>query len=171
MRTWVWRLLLLGIAVALAVAAQDHAGNVVVLVPPYRIEMSLAFAISAIVLLFVLLHRLLRLTGWTFGMGQRVRSWRQQRNLMREHERLEQGWVNLLQGQYVQAEHDFDTVGRRTATAPRKVLAHLSAARAAQALQQPARVEASLHDAQSAAAGDRDLSLAVACTAADILLA
>src|SRR5690606_8522997 len=103
MRTWVWTLLLLGIAVALAVAAQDHAGNVALFVPPYRIEMSLAFAVAVIVLLFILLHLLLRLAGWTFGVGQRVRSWRQQRSLGREHERLEQGWVNLLQGQYMQA--------------------------------------------------------------------
>ncbi len=170
MRTWLWTLLLLGVAVALAVAAQDHAGNVVVLLPPYRIEMSLAFAVTAIVLLFILLHVILRLTGWTFGVGERVRNWRQHRSLLREHDRLQQGWVNLLQGQYVQAEHDFDTVSRRAQSAARRVLASLSAARASLLLNQAERVEASLEQARREAATQPDLVRAVACTAADIFL-
>lgn len=170
MRTWLWMLLLLGVAVALAVVAQDHAGNVVVMLPPYRIETSLAFAVTAIAVLFVILHVLLRLAGWTTGVGARVRNWREQRNLMREHGRLEHGWINLLQGQYVQAETDFDHVARRSASVGRQVLAKLSAAHAALSLRQPARVETSLNEARRLATGDPELMRAVACTAADLFL-
>src|SRR5690606_7619886 len=113
---------------------------------------SLAFAVSALILLFILAHLLLRLTGWTMGVGQRVRIWRQQRQLVREHERLEQGWVNLLQGHYVKAEQDFDEVTARTGSASRRVLSRLSAARAAHAIQQFDRADAALKAARDSAA-------------------
>lgn len=170
MRTWVWTLVLLVIAVALAVAARDHAGNVIVLVPPYRLEASLAFAVSALILLFILAHLLLRLAGWTLGVGQRVKIWRQQRQLVREHERLEQGWVNLLQGHYAKAEQDFDEVSARTGSPSRRVLSRLSAARAAQAMQQFDRADAALKAARDSAARHPALAVGAACTAADILL-
>lgn len=170
MRTWVWTLVLLGVAVALAVAARDHAGNVVVLAPPYRIEMSLAFAVASLVLLFVALHALLRLTGWTLGVGARVRQWRQGRALEREHDRLESGWVNLLQGHYVKAEQDFGTVAENTGTASRKVLALLSAARAAHEMQESARADTALQTAQEVARKQPALTMGVACASADLLL-
>src|SRR5690606_14715029 len=131
---------------------------------------SLAFAVSALILVFVLGHLLLRLAGWTLGVGQRVKIWRQQRELVREHERLEQGWVNLLQGHYVKAEQDFDVVALRTGSPSRKVLAHLSAARAAHAMQQSDRADAALRAARDSATKHPSLAVGAACTAADILL-
>ncbi len=171
MRTWVWTLILLGVAVALAVVAREHAGNVVIIAPPYRIEASLAFAIVVLVGLFILLHFLLRLTGWTMGVSQRMRLWRQQRELVREHERLEHGWVNLLQGHYVKAEQSFGQVALATRQIERRVLAYLSTARAAHAMQQTERAEAALQSAATAARDKPPLALAVACTGADIRLA
>lgn len=171
MRTWVWTLLLLGIAVALAVFAREHAGNVVVIAPPYRIETSLAFAVSALVALFILIYLLLRLAGWTLGVGPRVRAWRAQRELVREHERLERGWINLLQGHYVKAEQGFDQVCAATRSTERRVLARLSAARAAHAMKQYERADAALASANAEAREQPTLALAAACTSADILLA
>lgn len=171
MRTWVWTLIVLVVAVALAVVAREHAGNVVIIAPPYRIEASLAFAIAVLVGLFILGHLLLRLAGWTLGVGQRMRLWRQQRELVREHERLEQGWVNLLQGHYVKAEQSFGQVALATRNVDRRVLAHLSSARAAHAMQQTDRAEAALQAAATAARDKPPLALAVACTGADIRLA
>src|SRR5690606_18132390 len=127
-------------------------GNVIVLVPPYRVEASLAFVVSALIALFILAHLLLRLAGWTLGVGQRVRIWRQQRQLVREHERLEQGWVNLLQGHYVKAEQDFDAVSARSSSPSRRVLSRLSAARAAHAMQQFDKADAALKSARDSAA-------------------
>lgn len=170
MRTWVWTLVLLGVAVALAVAARDHAGNVVVLAPPYRVEMSLAFAVASLVLLFVVLHVLLRLAGWTLAVGPRVRQWRRGRAVGREHDKLESGWVNLLQGHYVKAEQDFGTVAEHTGTASRKVLALLSAARAAHEMQEPARADAALQTARETARNQPALAMGVACASADLLL-
>lgn len=170
MRTWLWTLLLLVVAVVLAVLAREHAGTVIVVVPPYQQEASLAFVVAMLAILFIVAHLLLRLTGWTLGVGQRIRLWRQQRQLVREHERLEQGWVNLLQGHYVKAEQDFDAVAARTRSAPRRVLGRLSAARAAAAMQQFERADAALKAAQASAAKEPALVQGVACTAADILL-
>ncbi|GAA5234717.1 hypothetical protein FOZ76_20995 [Verticiella sediminum] len=171
MRTWVWTLLLLGIAVALAVFAREHAGNMVIVAPPYRIETSLAFAVTTLVVLFFVIYALLRLAGWTLGVGARMRAWREQRELVREHERLELGWVNLLQGHYVKAEQGFDQVAAVTRATERRVLARLSSARAAHAMKQYARADAALAAANTAAKDQPTLALAAACTSADILLA
>lgn len=170
MRTWVWTLILLGVAVALAVAAREHAGNVVILTPPYRIEVSLAFAVVALVLLFIVIHVLLRLAGWTLGVGARVRGWRAERALLREHGQLEAGWVNLLQGHYIKAEQDFGVVAQRSHEASRKVLALLSAARSAHEMQQYGRSDTAMRQAAETSRGEPALARGVACASADLLL-
>ncbi|MCK9513164.1 MAG: protoheme IX synthesis protein [Pigmentiphaga sp.] len=171
MRAWIWTLLLLAVAVGVAVLVRDYTGNVVIVSPPYRIEVSLVFAVLAMIALFVAVYVLLRLAGWSAGLLPRWRAWRAQRQLVREHQRLEQGWVRMLEGQYVKARDEFAAVSVATRDATRQTLAQLGMARTALSLNQPEIIEQALESARKAAASDPGLTLAVACTAADLMLA
>ncbi|RYF55456.1 MAG: protoheme IX synthesis protein, partial [Comamonadaceae bacterium] len=86
MRTWFWTLLLAVVAVGLAVVLQSHTGNVLILVPPHRIELSLTLAVLLFVGSFVLLYVLLRLLAWLLAIPSRVRDWRGRRAQARDHE-------------------------------------------------------------------------------------
>ena len=106
MRTWFWTLLLAVVAVALAVVLRSHSGNVLLLVWPWRIEMSLTLAVLLIVAAFVVLYVGLRVLAWLLAIPDRVRVWRGKRAQARDHELLERGWISLLEGRYSQAEKD-----------------------------------------------------------------
>jgi HemY protein len=88
MRTWFWTLLLLVVAVALAVVLRTHAGNVLLLVWPYRIEMSLTLAVLLGLGGFIFLYAVLRLLAWLLAVPERMRSWRGRRAQARDHELL-----------------------------------------------------------------------------------
>lgn len=170
MRAWIWTLVVLIVAVAVAVLVRDTTGSVVIVAPPYRVEVSLVFAVLALVAAFLAVYVLLRLAGWSAGLLPRWRAWRVQRQLVREHQRLEQSWVRMLQGQYVKAREGFLAVTDASHDATRLTLAHLGVARTALALNDAAAAEAALERGRRAARHDSGLMMAVACTAADILL-
>ncbi len=170
MRAWIWTLVLFALAVGAAVVAHDYTGNLVLVVPPWRIEISLVFAIIVLLAAFVALYLLLRLAGWTASLAPRWRAWRAQRQLVREHQRLEQGWVRLLQGHYVKSREDFLAVTDASSDATRQALGYLGVARTALALNDAPAVDRALEDARRTARHDAGLRLAVSCTAADLLL-
>jgi len=170
MRTWFWTLLLTVVAVALAVVLRQHGGNVIILAQPWRIEVSLTFAVVAIVAAFVLLYVGLRLLAWLVSIPGRVRAWRGRRVQERDHELLERGWIQLLEGRYAHAEKDLTKLLGQTRKPSRQVLAALSAARAAHGLREFARRDALLEQARDKAGQDAGLQEAVATVAADMLL-
>jgi HemY protein len=170
MRTWVSTLLLLIAAVGLAVGLRYHAGNVALLLPPYRVELSASLAALILLVVFVALYVLLRAVSWTLGMPVRVRQWRARRALEQQQLLLERGWVNLLEGRYARAEVDMGSVARQTPVASRQVVAYLSAARAAHAMQEFGRRDALLEQARHAAELDPTLKPATMIVEADMLL-
>src|SRR3546814_7544301 len=54
---------------------------------------------------FVILYIVLRVLAWISGGPERFRSWRSLRSQKREHELLENGWINVLEGRYRSEEH------------------------------------------------------------------
>jgi HemY protein len=170
MRTWFWTLLLVIVAVALAVVLRTHAGNVLVLVWPYRIEMSLTLAVLLAIAGFIALYVVLRVLAWLVAIPERVRSWRGQRAQARDHELMERGWTSLLEGRFVQAEKDLAKLLGQTRVKNRGVLAALSAARAAQGLSEFGRRDAMLARARELAVGNPGLLEATATVSADLLL-
>ena len=100
MRTWFWTVFLVVVAVALAVVLQAHTGNVVLLVPPYRVEVSFTLAVLLLVATFVALYVTLRLLAWLVALPGRVRDWRGRRAQARDHDLMEKGWVGLLEGRF-----------------------------------------------------------------------
>lgn len=170
MRTWFWTLLLAVVAVALAVVLRSHSGNVLLLVWPWRIDMSLTLAVLLIVATFIILYVGLRLLAWLLAIPDRVRAWRGKRAQARDHELLERGWIGLLEGRYTHAEKDLTKLLDQTKVRTRRVLAALSAGRAAHGLGEFDRRDRLLATAQEQAGTDPGLVEATATVSADMLL-
>jgi len=170
MRTWFWTLLLAVVAVALAVVLRSHSGNVLLLVWPWRINMSLTLAVLLIVAAFIVLYVGLRLLAWLLAIPDRVRAWRGKRAQARDHELLERGWIGLLEGRYTTAEKDLTKLLDQTKVQTRRVLAALSAGRAAHGLGEFDRRDRLLATAQEQAGTDAGLIEATATVSADMLL-
>ncbi|HYG43183.1 MAG TPA: heme biosynthesis HemY N-terminal domain-containing protein [Bordetella sp.] len=170
MRTWFWTLLLAVVAVALAVVLRSHAGNVMVLVWPWRIELSLTLTVLLVLGLFVALYVGSRVLAWLLAIPDRMRAWRGQRAQARDHELLERGWTGLLEGRYAQAEKDLTKLLEQTRVPSRRVLAALSAARAAHGLGEFERRDRLLDSAREHADGNAGLQEAIATVSADQLL-
>lgn len=170
MRTWFWTLLLVVVAVALAVMLREHAGNVLLLVPPWRIEMSLTLAVLLLLALFVALYVALRMLAWLLAIPDRVRAWRGRRAQARDQELIEQGWMGILEGRYAHAEKDLGKLYSQTRVGSRRVLAALAAASAAHQMGEFARRDQLLESAREEAGGDARLQEATAAVTADLLL-
>jgi HemY protein len=170
MRAWFWTFILVVAAVGLAIAVRDYSGNVALLVPPYRVEVSLTLAILFLVVLFAATYVLLRALAWTTGLPTRVRAWREQRAQAQQQIILEQGWIHLLQGRFARSERDMAQVADQSKTPVRQVLALLSSAQATHAMQEYARRDALLARVRTVAEGDPALSSAVSIVEAELLL-
>jgi HemY protein len=134
MRLLLWTLVLATVAVVLAVILRENTGHVLVLVNQWRIQVSLPFAVLATAVSFLLMYLVLRLVALALDIPFRVKAWSRRRALRRDHELLEQGWTELLEGRYAHAEKDLTKLLGRSKSVNQSVLAALSAARAAHAL-------------------------------------
>jgi HemY protein len=76
MKTWFWTLVVFIGAVALALVLREHAGNVLIIAQPWRIELSLTLAVLLLIAAFVILYIVLRVLAWIGGGPDRFRSWR-----------------------------------------------------------------------------------------------
>ena len=76
MRALLWLLAMFSAAVLLAIAARYNEGYALVVVPPYRVEISLNLLLLLVAAGFVLLHLLLRLVASTMRMPRAVREFR-----------------------------------------------------------------------------------------------
>ncbi|CAM5205578.1 HemY protein OS=Castellaniella defragrans OX=75697 GN=HNR28_002318 PE=4 SV=1 [Castellaniella denitrificans] len=170
MRSWIWTLILFAAAVALALVLREHGGNVLIVAQPWRIELSLSLAVVLALAAFLALHWLLRALNWLGNSPGRLRAWRGRRAQKRDVELLERGWINVLEGRYVQAEKDLSSLVSRTRSADRKVLAGLSAARALHLLGETARRDQVLRLAQEGAGQDSRLRQAVDTVTAEMYL-
>lgn len=169
MRAWLWTILLVALAVALAVVLREHGGNVLIVAPPWRIELSLTLAVLLLLALFLIAHTVLRVFYWLSSSPDRFRSWRGLRAEKRDHELLESGWIGVLEGRYEQAQKDLSKLLARAKPSQRKVLAALALARAQHHLGDYAQRDESLARARTDANEPR-LKEATAVAAAEMLL-
>jgi HemY protein len=170
MRLLVWTLVLATVAVVLAVILRENTGHVLVLVNDWRIQVSLPFAVLATVASFLLMYLTLRLVALALDIPFRVKAWGRRRALRRDHELLEQGWTELLEGRYAHAEKDLTKLLGRSKSVNQSVLAALSAARAAHALGEYDRRDGLIASAKDKAKEDVSLSEAVSTVAAELYL-
>jgi len=170
MKAWSRATLLLTLAVVLAVVLRQHGGNVLIIAPPWRVELSLTLAVVLIVVLFFLLYGLLRAVQWLAQGPQRVRHWRDQRAQRKDRASLEQGWIGVLEGRSHEAEQQLSRLLARTRAPETKVLAALALARAQHEDGRLHERDETLAQAHTAAAGQTRLREAVAVVHAELLL-
>ena len=169
MRTWIVSVLLLAVAVALALLLQSHSGNLLIVAPPWRIEMSLTLAVLLLVAIFIIVHISLRMAYWLSGSPQRFRLWRGRRSEKRDAELLEVGWIGMMEGRYDQSQKEFQRLLDRTKSSQRKVLAALALAKSSHDDANYERRDAALEQARQAADTPR-LQEAASIATAEMLL-
>jgi HemY protein len=170
MKTWFWTLVVFIGAVALALVLREHAGNVLIIAQPWRIELSLTLAVLLLIAAFVILYIVLRVLAWIGGGPDRFRSWRSLRSEKRDHDLLESGWIKVLEGRYADADKDLAKLIGRTRSGGRKVLAGLASARASHQLGEFSRRDEALALASSSAKNNPRLREATAIVAAEMYL-
>ena len=104
MKYLLWILGLFAAAVALATAAAHNLAYVLLVYPPYRVEMSLVLFIAILLAVFAFGYGLLRLTSAALQLPAYVRGFRMQRAQARMHKQLEEVLGAFFEGRYAAAE-------------------------------------------------------------------
>ncbi len=104
MRRIVWALLIVSAAVGLAMLMRLNHGNVAVLWPPYRIDVSVNLAVLVLLFAFIALHWLLVALSSAWRLPTRVREYRERRRRETALASLRDGLFALFEGRYGRAE-------------------------------------------------------------------
>jgi len=139
MKGLLWVLALFGLAVGISLAAHYNDGYLLLVLPPYRAELSLNLAILLILGSFVTLYALLRGIALTTSLPRRVREFRERRRREKMSESLYDVARLLFEGRYSQA---MKKAGEAHAGGQSPALAALLAARSAQRLHEPVKQKA-----------------------------
>lgn len=105
MRTLFWALAILGLAVALTLAAKYNTGYVLLVYPPYRAELSLSFMIFLLLAAFFFAYGLLRLAINTLKLPEQVRAFREEQRKKKAHAGMLEGMMEFTTGHYTRAEN------------------------------------------------------------------
>ena len=154
MRWLVWALLLFAASVGIALIARFSNGNVAILWPPYKIDLSVNLALAIIALGFLAIHLLLVGISKAFAISQKVRDYREARRKEKAHSALGQGLLALFEGRYGRAERLAQDAQSTPETAS---LSALIAARAAHRMREYGRRDTWLEKAQDPAAANAKL--------------
>ena len=163
MSRWFTLVLLAALAVAAGLLASRPWGNVLILVPPWRIEIGVGLAVLAVLLAFAVLYGTLRLVAWFSGLSGRVRGWQRERSRQQRREASQAARLDQLQGRHARAAREFAALASasREDGARAAVIEQLSALRSWQALAQSEAVESGLVRARELANGDHQLIVAI----------
>lgn len=164
MRVLFWVLLLAALAVAVTLAARYNAGYVLLVVHPYRIELSLSLLVALLLIGFAAFYVLVRVIAHTVRLPDQVRRFRERRRLARAQESLLTALRAYFEGRYAKAEK---AAAESIELKEHSGLAALIAARAAHELRAYERRDAYL--ARSAYYRDEDQIMRVVAKA-DLLL-
>ena len=141
-----WVLLLAGLAVAAALGARLNDGYLLLVVPPWRAEISLNLFIIALFGLFLAFYAVLRILAATFGLPQRVRDYRMRRQRDQAGLVFQDAVRLLFEGRFGQAmKKAAEAHGNGTAPG----LSALIAARAAQRMREPEKQRYGLEHART----------------------
>ncbi len=104
MRALIWLVGLAAAAVALVVAARYNHGYVLVVLPPWRIELSFNFAVLLVVAASAGLYVAVRAVTIAITMPARVREFRKRRDAARARENFNDALINFFEGRFGRAE-------------------------------------------------------------------
>lgn len=91
-------------AVALSLVAGSNDGYVLIVQPPYRVEISLNLLIILVAAGFFFMHGVLRLVQYTLNLPQNVRNFKREQRRKTAHASLLEGLHALVEGRYAKAE-------------------------------------------------------------------
>ena len=164
MKTLIWLVGIVALAVALTLAARYNSGYLLLVLPPYRVEFSLNFLIVVLVAGFAASYALVRLVSVTMILPRRVREYRVARRKEKAQKTLVEALNEYFAGRYSRAE-------KAAATAldlgEHPGLSAVLAARAAHELRAYERRDAFLARVAGVVSGDEVVRIV---TAADFLL-
>jgi HemY protein len=103
-RALFWCVVLLAAAVALALLAQYNQGSVVLVLPPWRIDLSLNFFIAALCFLFFLLYAAFRVLAISLDFPAKVRQYRERREREAGFNAFRSTLQAYLEGRFGRAE-------------------------------------------------------------------
>jgi len=106
MRSLFWLIAVFAAAVALAVAGRFGEGYVVLSVPPWRVEVSMLFAVLALTAGFAIAYAAVRLVSSTMALPAQVRSYRQGRQRLQAQSALAGALQCYFEGRYARAERE-----------------------------------------------------------------
>lgn len=150
MRALFWLLILAALAVGLALAARYNEGYVLLVLPPWRAEISLNLFLLLCAVGFFFVHLLARAVSHTLGLPRAVAEFRRRRREERSTQALRDAWRLLQEGRYGHAMRCAEKAATDDAAAGMLALAGW---RAAHALRDTAR---SAEWAQRVRGHDRD---------------
>jgi len=133
-----WALVLFGLAVAAALGARLNDGYVLLVFPPYRAEVSLNLFVLALVAIVLALYMAMRALAVTVGLPKRVREYRERRQRERAGLVFQDAVRLLFEGRFGQA---MKKAGEAYAAGTAPGLSALIAARAAQRLREPEKLQ------------------------------
>lgn len=154
MRGLFWLLALAALAVGLSMAAQFNDAYLLIVLPPWRLEVTLNLAITVLVAGFLLLYGTLRGIALTLALPGRVSAYRERRRRAKAAAVFQEAVRLLFEGRF---GHALKKAAEAHAAGEAPGLAALIAARAAQRLREPGKQEAwldraTLDDARTEAA-------------------
>jgi HemY protein len=103
MRALLWLLTLGALAVGLALAAQYNDGYALLVLPPWRVELSLNLLVVLVVVGFLLGYLLLRAISLTLALPARVRGFRRERQRKKAEGALREAVLFWLGGRYARS--------------------------------------------------------------------
>ena len=145
MRGLIWLTLLFAVAAGFAVLATFNHGQVVMLVPPYRVDVSLNLFVLAMLALFVALYVIIRVLRNIYKMPERVAAYRNRQRSRRANIALRDAVANLFAGRYTRAEKAAREAAEQD---DNRGVAAIIGARAAHRMREFARRDAWLDEAQ-----------------------
>ncbi len=104
MKLLIWMLLVAGAAVAIPLVIGHGNGYVLLVQPPYRIELSTSLFLLLMALSFLVLHALLRLTNYTLRLPDKVRLFKQERRDKAATAALMESVTAMAEGRHSKAE-------------------------------------------------------------------
>lgn len=155
MKHLLWLLLLFAAAVAL-VMASHNPGYVLLVWPPWRVELSFTLFIVLLVLGFLLGYALLRLIAAATSLPEQVRRYRLERAREKAHALLDEALAAFFEGRYAAAEK---AAARAMATGDSSALHPVIAARAAHELHEYEKRDAYLEAVEHRTPGDDTMRL------------
>jgi HemY protein len=161
MRMLLWLLVLAALGVVLALSAQFNDGNVAIFVPPYRVDLSLNFALLLLALLLLVVYWLARLAHALAEFPRRVAAYRASRDTMGSLRALHAAVQAMLEGRFARVER----AARDAESSPENAaLTALLAARAAHRMQEYERRDEWLRRAEA----DRGVQMARLVSSAEM---